>query len=303
MARWSPQVGSYARQPSAFERALEAGAHFGQQALAGFERGRAEGYGRAQDRWRAELIERDRTDRQARERQILHRQEALDALAAEQTALSRALAGLRPATEVAEPGEEIEGFGRRWEPLGGTGYLLDRQRTPAWAAHTEAERRRTMGGLFDTMGGVGGEAAFPYLEGDDASRLLSGLLDEPREHRMLTERERVQQRFAPASAADPPAERRSREQGARDAQSRVDQQVGERRRVLGTRPHQRTFTDPLTLRPDTAAFGEALRNWRADSTFIEGQLRGAQEDLGYARSLLRPGDRGYQPPDSLRLRR
>lgn len=51
------------------------------------------------------------------------------------------------------------------------------------------------------------------------------------------------------------------------------------RATMGQRPQQRQFVDPVSGLPDAPAFEQAMKNWRADSTYAAGRRQQASEEL------------------------
>jgi hypothetical protein len=97
-------------------------------------------------------------------------------------------------------------------------------------------------------------------------------------------------KIRPPSEREGPSPMQLQTEAKRDvraAQSELRGAEGAFRSVLSGRPRQSQFKDPLTGLADTAAYGEALRAWRPESTYAAERRTGAQQDVAGAESALR----------------
>ena len=87
------------------------------------------------------------------------------------------------------------------------------------------------------------------------------------------------------SAAQQAQEDRAAAVESRFARSQASTARREMQGLLGRRPRALQFVDPQTRQPDEAAFNEAMRGWRADSTMVAGAISEAD---AYVKSLGAP---------------
>jgi methylmalonyl-CoA mutase N-terminal domain/subunit len=118
----------------------------------------------------------------------------------------------------------------------------------------------------------------------DAERLNTRIRELVKEGRPLdvaNAQARQEYGYAPPRprTESPAAERREKASEIRAGETEVRSLRGQFQSVLGRRPKQSQYVDPLTRMADTTAFNEAMPNWRADSTEVHNSLKSAQDEL------------------------